>query len=134
MSRLVEAFKRIDEVAGQFPLTQFPRVRTEVKALPLIETPTPTTQTPNIERHVKLGKLLIDERAITHEQLAEALADQQQTRRRIGRILVDMGVISEEKLTLVLARQFGLEALSGDAFEAISPQVVKLIPEGLAKN
>jgi len=134
MSRLVEAFKRIDEVAGQFPLSQPAGVRTEGKALPILETPTLTTQTPNKERHVRLGKLLIDERAITHEQLEEALADQQQARRRIGRILVDMGVISEEKLTLVLARQFGLEALSADAFEVISPQVIKLIPEGLAKN
>jgi len=134
MSRLVEAFKRIDEVAGKFPLSQSVGVRTEGKALPILETPTSTTQTPNKERHVRLGKLLIDERAITHEQLEEALADQQQTRRRIGRILIDMGVISEEKLALVLARQFGLEALSADAFDVISPQVVKLIPEGLAKN
>ncbi len=86
MSRLVEAFKRIDEVAGQFPLSQSVGVRTEGKALPILETPTPTTQTLNKERHVRLGKLLTDERAITHEQLEEALADQQQTRRRIGRI------------------------------------------------
>jgi len=134
MSRLVEAFKRIDELAGQFPLSQSPGVRTEGKALPLIETPTQTTQTPNKERHARLGELLIHDGAITQEQLEETLADQQQSRRRIGRILIDMGVISEEKLTQVLARQFGLEALSANAFEVISPQVAKLIPDSLAKH
>jgi len=134
MSRLVESFKRIDEVTGQFPLTQSPGVKTEDEELSPVETPTSNIQRPNGEGHMRLGELLICEGFITHEQLEEALADQRETRRRIGRILIDMGIISEGKLTQVLARQFGLEALSADAFEVISPQVAKLIPDSLAKN
>ena len=134
MSRLVEAFKRIDVVTGQLPETKSSGLGNGDQESSLTQSSIPQTQKPLLEKHVRLGELLLHDGTITQEQLEEALAAQQQTRRRIGRILVDMGVISEEKLTQVLARQFGIESLSADAFEAISPQVVKLIPDSLAKT
>jgi len=134
MSRLVEAFKRIDVVTGQVPETQFSGEGSEGQESFVSQSSTPQNRRLVVARHLRLGELLSHEGVITQEQLEEALADQQKTRRRIGRILVDMGVISEEELTQVLARQFGIEALSADAFEGISPQVVKLIPDSLAKN
>jgi len=134
MSRLVEAFKRIDEEAGYNSLARSSAQESESQEFSTGWSSTPQTQKPIVERQMKLGELLMHEGVITQKQLEDALADQQQTRRRIGRILIDMGVISEEKLTEALARQFGLEVLSTDAFDVISPQVVNLIPDRLAMN
>jgi len=77
---------------------------------------------------------LIDEGLITHEQLESVLAQQGKTKKRIGQLLIEMGLLLEKNLMGSLAKQFGLQLLSDDAFETISPEIVRLIPETLARS
>ena len=54
-------------------------------------------------KRVRLGELLRDKKLISEEQLAEALAEQQRTGRKLGRVLVDIGAIAEADLHHCLA-------------------------------
>jgi len=57
-----------------------------------------------------LGNMLVQEEAITQEQLDQALAEQRRQNhvKRIGEILVSMRYISEQTLLNTLAKQLGL--------------------------
>ncbi len=85
-------------------------------------------------QHVRLGELLVDEGLVSYDQLQSALVEQLKSKKRIGQVMVGQGWLLEEQLTRGLSKQFGLEVLSADAFESISPEVVRLIPESLART
>ena len=46
----------------------------------------------------KLGEILVEKEAITHDQLTQALAEQKRTGERLGRVLVNLGFITEREL------------------------------------
>jgi len=58
---------------------------------------------------LKLGEQLIAEGLITPEQLADALARQTSTGKRIGTALVDLGALSNAALVDALARRMGVK-------------------------
>jgi len=62
-----------------------------------------------IEQSVRLGDLLISEGLVTPEQLAEALANQRATGRRIGSSLVDIGAIPTSALVTTLSKRLGVK-------------------------
>lgn len=53
----------------------------------------------------KLGELLVEQRLVSAEQLAQALAQQKLRPSRLGEILREMGVVQEQDLALALQRQ-----------------------------
>ena len=59
----------------------------------------------------RLGELLLEQGAVTREQLDAALAYQRQTGNRLGAALVEQGVLSEKKLATALAAALGLEVV-----------------------
>jgi hypothetical protein len=59
----------------------------------------------------RLGELLLEQGAVTREQLEAALAYQRQSGNRLGAALVEQGVLTEEKLTSALAAALGLEVV-----------------------
>ena len=58
-----------------------------------------------------LGELLVEDGALTRDQLREALDQQKKAGGLIGEILVSLGYITEESLTVALARQLDIPYL-----------------------
>jgi type IV pilus assembly protein PilB len=81
----------------------------------------------------RLGDLLVKEKVITTEQLAQATKVQKETNCRLGSALVKLGFLTDEDVTNFLSRQYGVPAINLSYFE-IDPAVVKLIPFETAKR
>jgi type IV pilus assembly protein PilB len=81
----------------------------------------------------RLGDLLVKEKVITPEQLAEATKLQKESHSRLASALVKLGFLSDEDVTNFLSRQYGVPAINLSYFE-IDPAVVKLIPYETAKR
>jgi type IV pilus assembly protein PilB len=81
----------------------------------------------------RLGDLLVKEKIITPEQLAQATKAQKEQNCRLGSALVKLGFLSDEDVTNFLSRQYGVPAINLSYFE-IDPAVVKLIPFETAKR
>jgi type IV pilus assembly protein PilB len=82
---------------------------------------------------VKLGEQLIAEGLITAEQLADALARQTTTGRRIGTTLVDLGALSSGSLVTALARRQGVKGCVL-RHGLIDPKIAKCIPKEDAEH
>ena len=65
----------------------------------------------------RLGELLLEQGAITSEQLQAGLVLQRQSGNRLGAALVAEGVLTEERLTGALATALGLQVLDLDKLE-----------------
>jgi type IV pilus assembly protein PilB len=80
-----------------------------------------------------LGTLLLRDGVLTSEQLEAALAEKEQTGRRLGEIVAARGWATPAQLALLLAEQHGLEYLDlGKA--RIDPAVAALLPEKFARR
>ncbi|MDP2681304.1 MAG: ATPase, T2SS/T4P/T4SS family [Deltaproteobacteria bacterium] len=86
-----------------------------------------------IKKVKKIGEILVDAGLITNAQLEDALNVSKRTGARLGRTLVNIGVVTEEGIAHALAHQFNIPyvSLSGVIIE---PQIIKLIPEALARR
>ena len=84
-------------------------------------------------KRVRLGELLRDKKLISEEQLAEALAEQQRTGRKLGRVLVDIGAIAEADLHHCLADYLDIPFIDL-AHLSVDPKVMKVLPETHARR
>jgi MSHA biogenesis protein MshE len=91
----------------------------------------PTTMT--IKRRIRLGEVLVQQKIISEEQLASALAEQRRSGRKLGRVLADLGLVSEASLHDFLSKH--LQVPFVDLKQArVDRDVVKLLPEPLARR
>jgi type IV pilus assembly protein PilB len=81
----------------------------------------------------RLGDILIRRGLVTQGQLEAALAAQGSERGMLGRILVRRGLLTMDQLGEALAEQFGVP-FAEVVPQAVNPQVVRLIPERLARQ
>jgi type IV pilus assembly protein PilB len=79
----------------------------------------------------RLGEILLREGLVTREQLAQALAEQKNTKHRLGYVLVKLGLVQELEITKVLARQYRMPAVDLSRFE-VDPKIIKLVPADMA--
>src|ERR687892_516562 len=79
----------------------------------------------------RLGEILLREGLVTREQLAQALAEQKNTKHRLGYVLVKLGLVQELEITKVLARQYRMPAVDLSRFE-VDPKILKLVPGDMA--
>ncbi len=86
-----------------------------------------------VRRKIRLGELLVQQKAITEEQLAEALADQRRTGRKLGRVLGDLGLMSESALCEFLAKHLQVPFVDLKQIR-IDREAIKLLPEALARR
>ena len=84
-------------------------------------------------KRVKLGELLLERKLISQEQLAEALAEQESSGRKLGRVLTDIGAISESALHECLADYLEIPYVDL-AHMSLDPKVVNLLPENHARR
>ena len=88
-----------------------------------------------IPQHRLLGELLVARQLATQQDIAKALAFQEQYGGRIGSILVRLGALSEESLLPVLATQLGIGLLeSGDWPEDGTSIAVAIEASGLPRE
>ena len=81
---------------------------------------------------LRLGELLLRNRAVQPEALETALRRQESgSRQPIGRLLIELGAINEVTLTRTLAQQFGLPVLYPDR-EPFDPDAVSRLPADAA--
>jgi MSHA biogenesis protein MshE len=81
---------------------------------------------------IRLGDLLIQEQLHSAAQLAEALADQKSSGRKLGRIFVDRGWVTEAQIARALARQLGAPFVDLGT-RSIAPEMTALLPEARAR-
>ena len=87
----------------------------------------------SIKRKVRLGELLVQQKVITEEQLAQALAEQKRSGRKLGRVLADLSFLPESSLHEFLAKH--LQVPFVDLKQArVDREAVKLLPEPLARR
>jgi type IV pilus assembly protein PilB len=85
------------------------------------------------ETRAHLGTLLIRDGLLTAEQLEAALADKEDTGRRLGEIVVDRGWVTPAALAKALAEQHHLEFLDLGQCE-LEPEATDLLPEKFARR
>jgi type IV pilus assembly protein PilB len=83
---------------------------------------------------VPLGQMLVQDGILTDEQVAAALDRQRKTKERLGQVLIDMRLIDEEVLLKYLGAQFRKEPITRPELNALDLDVVKLIPEEVARQ
>jgi len=65
-----------------------------------------------IRKKMRLGDVLINEGAITEEQLIKGLELQKQSKQRLGMTLVDAGITTEEAIAQALSHQLGYNMIN----------------------
>jgi type IV pilus assembly protein PilB len=83
--------------------------------------------------HKRLGELLIEAKAISEQDLADAIAEQRKSGDLLGATLIRMGVLSEPTLMKVLQTQLGT-ALIDLTEESADEQAISLIKEQMARK
>lgn len=81
----------------------------------------------------RLGDILIEQGALTAEQLGVALEAQRGRGGRLGEVLLDLGMISTLRLLRALAEQFDLDFVDLDEV-VLDQQLIQQVPEGLARR
>lgn len=80
-----------------------------------------------------IGEILVKRNVITQKQLEEALKLQKGEKEFVGEILVRLGYLQEQDIVVALVVQCGLPYIAVNRY-TIDPQVLKLIPEELARS
>jgi type IV pilus assembly protein PilB len=78
--------------------------------------------------------MLVNDKLLSTEQLNQALERQRKTRERLGQILIDMKLIDEDILLKYLGAQFRKDSITRQELAALDPDVVKLVPEEVARQ
>jgi type IV pilus assembly protein PilB len=80
-----------------------------------------------------IGQLLVATRAITQDQLDQALDEQRRTGALLGDVLVSMMYVSDENLAKALAQEARVPYMSLDGVTP-EPDAARLVPERLARG
>ena len=84
-------------------------------------------------KKARIGEALVEDGAISREQLSRALAEQKSSGRMLGEMLVDQGVINTSTFVRVLARQFGIRGCQL-RHGLIDPSLLQLIGQEEAER
>lgn len=84
-------------------------------------------------KKIRLGDLLVEQKAITEAQLMAALDAQKSTGNKLGRELIESGYLTEEELLGILASQLNIEFIDIKNY-SIDAETVKRIPEVQARR
>src|SRR5262245_3268619 len=82
---------------------------------------------------IRLGDVMVGQKLITPQQLAQALEQQKRSGRRLGRVLVENGLCSDEQIAEAVARQLGVPYVNLKFFNA-SAEVMRRLPEAQARR
>jgi type IV pilus assembly protein PilB len=81
----------------------------------------------------KLNEILLTNKLISEKELKYALKIQKEKGGQLSKILVDQKIISQKDLMVCLGEQLGIPPINLSKYK-IDPQIVKLIPERVARH
>jgi type II secretory ATPase GspE/PulE/Tfp pilus assembly ATPase PilB-like protein len=85
-------------------------------------------------RHARLGDILVAARFVTREALEKAVESQEKERRlRLGRLLLEQRLISEDQLLAALSMKFRMTFVDLDKVKP-APEAVKALPRDLVNQ
>ncbi len=84
-------------------------------------------------QRLRLGDILVAQKAVSPEQLKLALDEQKRSGRRLGRVLVEMEFVAEEEIARALSRQLNLAFVDLKQHH-FDPGVVLKLPEVAARR
>ena len=87
----------------------------------------------SVQKPPLIGEIFVKRNLITEKQLSEALLLQEKQKEFLGEILVKLGYLQERDIVVALIVQCGLPYIAVNKYD-IDPQVIKLIPEELARS
>jgi type IV pilus assembly protein PilB len=85
------------------------------------------------DQHMSLGDALLATKAITDEQLNEALREQKRSGRLLGRILQERGFVTRQTIAMALSKQHGIEFSELESTPS-SRTALEAVPESIARR
>jgi len=85
------------------------------------------------KEHKRLGDLLLEDKVITPEQLAQAVTEQRRAGQLLGATLMRLGMVTEDALVHCLQRQLGLGLIDLNEV-VVDEQALALVKEEVAKK
>ncbi len=82
---------------------------------------------------IRIGDLLVQDKAISQEQLREALELQKRSGRRLGRVLVESSFVSEDQISEALSRQLNIPFINLKQF-TFNVALARRLPEVQARR
>ena len=86
-----------------------------------------------VEKRLRIGDLLLQEKLITEGQLELALDEQRSSGGKLGQLAVNLGFVSEERLLQVVSQQLDIPFVDLTQYR-YEKEVVALLPEAQAKR
>jgi type IV pilus assembly protein PilB len=80
-----------------------------------------------------LGEILVERKALTEEQLREAMTRQQRSRKRLGEILMDLGFASPDAVLDGLSAQLGVPPTRVNSY-TVTPEALTCLSEKVARK
>ena len=87
----------------------------------------------NSRRKLRLGELLVEQKLLSPEQLAQAVAYQKQRGGQLGWILVELDLLAEEQILRALSEQLLLPVIDLRQYQ-FEREAVRLLPEAQARR
>ncbi len=88
---------------------------------------------PRSKKGPALGEILVGQKTLTPEQLRDAMAQQQRSRKRLGEILLDMGFASPDAVLDGLSAQLGVPPTRVNSF-TVTADAVPCLSEKIARK
>jgi MSHA biogenesis protein MshE len=85
------------------------------------------------KKKIHLGKLLVEKQLLTEEKLAQAIAEQKITGKKLGQVLVDMNFVAENELLQLLSTQLEIPLINLKNYP-VRADLVALLPEFYARR
>jgi len=82
---------------------------------------------------IRLGDVLVAQKAISQDQLRIALEQQKKSGRRLGRVLVEQGFVNDEQICEAISRQLNLPYVNLKLYN-FNQDVVRRLPEAQARR
>jgi len=82
---------------------------------------------------IRLGDVLVAQKAISQDQLRVALEQQKKSGRRLGRVLIEQGFVNDEQICEAISRQLNIQYVNLK-FYNFNQDVVRRLPEAQARR
>ena len=82
---------------------------------------------------IRLGDVLLAQKAISQEQLKTALEQQKKSGRKLGRVLIEQGFVNDEQICEAISRQLNIPYVNLK-FYNFSQDLVRRLPEAQARR
>jgi len=103
------------------------------EAAPPLQVVRPNEHSRAPRKGAALGEILVGRKALTEEQLREAMSRQQRTRKRLGEILMEMGFASPDAVLDGLSEQLGVPPTRVNSY-TVTPEALTCISERVARK